>query len=218
MHLAVRSGNPQMVTLLGDILHNQVLNLLEGPFALNAVQWHSFMALIVACFSLQEKDVPYTLALKLRLYGTVDALKNLFNAYYGQQAPPIPEKPIPPDLPSIDLIQEVPDIASPLSAQLEDRGAASYVPGWVAKPQPMASQGAPEVGGTLRSISSHRGEPPMFAQPPDRVVGSQVQQPHSGIVWDQPQYQMDRLSGSMNSRSLMMTVILLVEMVFVIDF
>lgn len=37
MHLAVRSGNPQMIDVLGDILHDQVLNLLEGPFAKNQV-------------------------------------------------------------------------------------------------------------------------------------------------------------------------------------
>lgn len=37
MHLAVRSANPQMVSVLGDVLHNQVLNLLVGKFAQNTV-------------------------------------------------------------------------------------------------------------------------------------------------------------------------------------
>lgn len=38
MHLAVRSGNPQMVEVLGDVLHGQVINLLEGAFAQNMVR------------------------------------------------------------------------------------------------------------------------------------------------------------------------------------
>lgn len=38
MHLAARTGNPEMVRVLGNILNEQVLNLLEGPFAQNEVK------------------------------------------------------------------------------------------------------------------------------------------------------------------------------------
>lgn len=61
----------------------------------------------------------------MRLYGTVDAVKNLFNAYQGQRPPAIPKKPIVPQLPAIDLIQHVPQENS---HPLEDHGQDSYIP------------------------------------------------------------------------------------------
>lgn len=86
MHLAVRSGNPELVNILGDTLHEHSITLLRGPLAVNA-----------------EGYTPQTLAKSLKRFGPLSAVQNLFSAYSLHSVPPCPAKPIDPDMPSMQF-------------------------------------------------------------------------------------------------------------------
>lgn len=149
----------------------------------------------------QEGDVPYTLALKLKLPGAVDAVKNLYNAYQGQVPPPIPAKPIPFPLPTIDQVKLVPE-GQFHPRVTEDHKAQSYVPPRPSRDDELIPISAPGQNSRMPIASAIRkSEAPLSMHPPleaQQPMGGQKGN-REGIAWYRPSFQMDPASRGSNS-------------------
>lgn len=152
--------------------------------------------------------------MELRQYGSVEAIKNLYNAYRGQQAPPLPKKMSPPKLPTIDLVEPSKGLSP---AHHQDNEGMSSVPSHLIIERAISSAGPNDSRSILsepiatdirqHSAQSHSGVnvgPTEMMQDVSSQQNQQLKQESrfpSGIAWYRPSYQMDYLHPRQTSTS-----------------